>query len=113
MQIRTLEDLPHWEQRGLGPGPTLHRHGLQDVQACLFVSFRSFLSTFWETSHSTLFHSCSNGLGCGLGLPSHLGYGHHREGCSIQEGYARGHGKLVHCTTIRHLTICTHTRWQL
>jgi hypothetical protein len=27
MQERTLKDLPHWEQRGLGPGPTLHHHG--------------------------------------------------------------------------------------
>jgi hypothetical protein len=25
------EDLPHWEQIGLGPSLTLHRHGLQDV----------------------------------------------------------------------------------
>jgi hypothetical protein len=31
----------------------------------------------------------------------------------FQEGYAHGHGKFVHCTTSRHLTICTHTRWQL
>jgi hypothetical protein len=31
--------LPHWEQRGLGPSPTLHRHGLQDVQTHFFVSF--------------------------------------------------------------------------
>jgi hypothetical protein len=70
MQEKTLEDLPHWEQRGLGPGPTLHCHGLQDVQACLFVSFRFLFFTFWETSHSTLFHYYSNGPGCGLGLPS-------------------------------------------
>jgi len=68
MQERTLEDLLHWEQRGLGPGPTLHRHGLQDVQTSLFVSFCSLLFTFWETSHSTLFHYCSNGPGYGLGL---------------------------------------------
>jgi hypothetical protein len=73
MQKGTSEDLLHWKQKGLGPSPTLHRHGLQDVQTCLFVSFLSLLSTFWETSHSTLFHCCSNGLGCGLGLPSHLG----------------------------------------
>jgi hypothetical protein len=78
MQKGTLEDLLHWEQRGLGPGPTLHRHGLQDVQMCLcylhfFVSFLSLLPIFWETSHSTFFHCYSNGLGCGLGLPSHLG----------------------------------------
>jgi hypothetical protein len=73
MQEGTSEDLPHWEQRGLGLGLTLHRHGLHDVQTCLFVSFRSLLFTFWETSHSTLFHCYSNGLGCGLGLPSHLG----------------------------------------
>ncbi len=39
--------------------------------------------------------------------------GHCREGCYIQEGYAHGHGKLVHCTTSRHLMVCTHTRWQL
>jgi hypothetical protein len=56
MQEGTSEDLLHWEQRGLVPGPTLHHHGLQDVQTHLFVSFRSLLSTFWETSHSTLFH---------------------------------------------------------
>jgi hypothetical protein len=31
MQEGTSEDLPHWEQRGLGLGPTLHHHGLQDV----------------------------------------------------------------------------------
>ncbi len=46
MQKGTLEDLLYWEQRGLGPGPTLHRHGLQDLKTCLFVSFRSLLSTF-------------------------------------------------------------------
>jgi hypothetical protein len=48
MQKGTLEDLPHYEQRGLGHGPTLHCHGLQDVQTRLFVSFRSLLSNFWE-----------------------------------------------------------------
>jgi hypothetical protein len=53
MQKGTLEDLPHWEQRGLGPGPTLHHHRLQDVQTRLFDSFRSLLSIVWETSHST------------------------------------------------------------
>jgi len=31
MQEGTSEDLPHWEQRGLGPSPTLHHHGLHDV----------------------------------------------------------------------------------
>jgi hypothetical protein len=72
MQEGTLEYLSHWEQRRLGPGPTLHRHGLQDVQTPLFVSFLSLLFTFLETSHSTLFHCCSNGPGCGLGLPNHL-----------------------------------------
>ncbi len=50
MQKGTSKDLPHWEQRGLGPGPILHRHGLHDVQTHLFVSFLSLLSTFWETS---------------------------------------------------------------
>jgi hypothetical protein len=70
---RISKDLPHYEQRGLGPGPTLHYHRLQDVQIHLFVSFLSLLSTFWETSHSTLFHCCSNGLGVELGLPNHLG----------------------------------------
>jgi hypothetical protein len=69
----TSKDLLHWEQKGLGPSLTLHHHGLQDVQTCLFVSFRSLLSTFWETSQSTLFHYYSNGPGCGLGLPSLLG----------------------------------------
>jgi len=73
MQEQTSKDLPHYEQRGLGPGPTLDCHGLQDVQTRLFVSFCSLLSTFWETSHSTFFHCSSNGLGYGLGLPSHLG----------------------------------------
>jgi hypothetical protein len=73
MQEGISKDLPHWEQRGLGPSPTLHRHGLQDVQTCLFVSFISLLSTFWETSQSTLFHCCSNGLSYGLCLPSQLG----------------------------------------
>jgi hypothetical protein len=73
MQEGTLEHLPHWEQKGLGHGATLHHHGLQDVQTRFFVSFCSLLSTFWETSHSTLFHWCSNGPGCGLGLPIHLG----------------------------------------
>jgi hypothetical protein len=53
MQEGISEDLPHWEQRGLGLGPTSPPHGLQDVQTWLFVSFRSLLSTFWETSHST------------------------------------------------------------
>jgi hypothetical protein len=62
MQKRTSEYLPHWEKKGLGLGPTLHRHGLQDVQTHLFVSFFSLLYTFWETLHSTLFHCCSNGL---------------------------------------------------
>jgi hypothetical protein len=42
--------------RGLGPSFTLHRHGLQDVQTRLFVSFLSLHSTFLETSHSTFFH---------------------------------------------------------
>ncbi len=46
MRERTSKDLPHWEQRGLGPSSTLHRHWLQDVQTRLFVSFRSLLSTF-------------------------------------------------------------------
>ncbi len=46
MQEGTLEDLLHWEQRGLGPSLTLHRHGLQDVQTRLFVSFNPLLSTF-------------------------------------------------------------------
>ncbi len=27
--------------------------------------------------------------------------------CSIQEGYAHGHGEFVHCTISRHLTIKT------
>jgi hypothetical protein len=31
MQEGILEDLLHYKQRGLGPSPTLHRHGLQDV----------------------------------------------------------------------------------
>jgi len=56
MQEGISKDLPHWEQRGLGPSPTLLHHGLQDVQTRIFMSFRSLLSTFWETSHSTLFH---------------------------------------------------------
>jgi hypothetical protein len=73
MQKGTLEYLPHWEQKGLGPDPTLHRHGLQDVQTHFFISFLSLLSTFLKTSHSTLFHYCSNGSGCGLKVPSHLG----------------------------------------
>jgi hypothetical protein len=72
MQERTLKNLPHLEQRGLGPALTLHRHGLWDVQTCFFVSFLSLLFTFWETSHSTLFHCYSNGPSCGLGLPSRL-----------------------------------------
>jgi hypothetical protein len=46
MQEGTLKDLLHWEQRGLGPSPPLHRHGLQDVQTCLFVSFLSLLFIF-------------------------------------------------------------------
>ncbi len=46
MQEGTLKDLPHCKQRGLGPGPTLHCHGLQDVQTHLFVSFLSLLFTF-------------------------------------------------------------------
>jgi hypothetical protein len=73
MQEGTLENLPHWEQRGLGLGPTLHRHGLQDVQTRLFVSFLSLLFTFWETSDSTFFHCYSSGLGYGLGLSNQLG----------------------------------------
>jgi len=73
MQERTSKDLFHWEQRGLEPSPTLHHHGLQDVQTHLFVSFLSLLSTFWKISRSTLFHYCSNGPGCGLGFPNHLG----------------------------------------
>ncbi len=34
----------------MGLDPPLHRHGLQDVQTRLFVSFLSLLFTFWETS---------------------------------------------------------------
>jgi hypothetical protein len=46
--------------------------------------------------------------------PQLVGLGtHHKKGCSIQEGNAHNHGKLVHCTTSRHLTVCTHTRWPL
>jgi len=37
MQEGTLKNLLHWEQKGLGLGPILHRHGLQDVQTRLFV----------------------------------------------------------------------------
>jgi hypothetical protein len=70
MQKGPSKDLPHWEQRGLGHGLTLHCHGLQDVQTCLFVSFRSLLSTFWETSHSTLFHCYSIGQGVDLDSPT-------------------------------------------
>jgi hypothetical protein len=33
------------------------------------------------------------------------------KGCSIQEGYAHGHGEFVHCVALRHLTVCTHTKW--
>jgi hypothetical protein len=33
------------------------------------------------------------------------------EGCSILEGYAHGHAELFHWTTLRHLMVCTHTRW--
>ncbi len=73
MQERTSEDLFHYEQKGLGPSPPLHCYGLQDVQARLFVSFLSLHFTFWETSHSTLFHYYLNGIGCELGLSSHLG----------------------------------------
>ncbi len=73
MQERTSKDLFHWEERGLGLGPTLHHHGLQDVETRLFVSFCSLLFTFWETSHSTFFHCCSNGPSYGLELPNHLG----------------------------------------
>jgi hypothetical protein len=47
MQEGTSKILPHLKQKGLGPSPTLHCHGLHDVQACLFVSFLSLLSTFW------------------------------------------------------------------
>jgi hypothetical protein len=39
MQEGILEYLLHWEQRGLGHGPTLHQHGLKDVQTHLFISF--------------------------------------------------------------------------
>jgi hypothetical protein len=52
MQEGISKDLPHYEQRGLGPGPTLHCHGLQDVQTRVFITFISLLSTFYETSHS-------------------------------------------------------------
>jgi hypothetical protein len=43
MEEGISKDLPHWEQRGLGPGPTIYRHGLQDVQTRLFVSIHSLL----------------------------------------------------------------------
>jgi hypothetical protein len=59
--------------RGLKPCPPFHCHGLQDVQTRFFVSFLFLLSTFWETSQSTLFHYYSNGLNCGLGFSNHLG----------------------------------------
>jgi len=32
--------------------------------------FFPYFFTFWETSHSTLFHCCSNGPGCGLDSPT-------------------------------------------
>jgi hypothetical protein len=35
-----------WEQGELGHGPTLHCHGLHDVQTCLFASFQSLLFIF-------------------------------------------------------------------
>jgi len=33
----------------------------------------SLLTFYFLASHSNLFHCCSNGPGCGLGLPNHLG----------------------------------------
>jgi hypothetical protein len=35
------------------------------------------------------------------------------ERATLQKGYAHGHGDFVHCIALRHLTMCTHTRWQL
>ncbi len=46
MQEGTLEDLSYWEQRGLGFGPTLHCHRLQDVETHLFVSFFPYFLHF-------------------------------------------------------------------
>jgi hypothetical protein len=37
-----------------------------------------------------------------------LGPGSSQRGCSIQKGYAHGHGEVFHCTTLRHLMVCTH-----
>jgi len=64
----------------IGTWPYLTSPWVVDAQTHLFVSFRSLLFTFWETSHSTLFHCYSNGPSCGLGLPSHLSYSRRREG---------------------------------
>ncbi len=46
MQEGILKDLPHREQRGLGPAPTLHHHGLQDVQTRIFVYFAPYFLLF-------------------------------------------------------------------
>jgi hypothetical protein len=46
MQEGTSKDLPHWEQRGLGPGLTLHRHGLHDVQTRLLFHFSLYFLFF-------------------------------------------------------------------
>ncbi len=57
----------------IGTWPYLTLPWVTGFQTSLFVWFRFLLSTFWETSHSTLFHCCSNGPSCELGVPSHLG----------------------------------------
>jgi hypothetical protein len=36
-----------------------------------------------------------------------------KRAASFMESYTHGHGEFVHCTTLRHLTVCTHTKWQL
>jgi hypothetical protein len=73
MQEGTSKDLPHWEQKGLGPSPTLHRHGLQDVQTCLFGSFFSLLSIFWGDISFHLLPLLLKWTMLWTWTPSHLG----------------------------------------
>jgi hypothetical protein len=61
MQEGTLKDLPHWEQKGLGPSFTLHRHGLYRMSkhASLSMEFiwsdPTYLPSFFKLITNELF----------------------------------------------------------
>ncbi len=46
MQEGTSKDLPHWDQRGLGPDPTLHHHGYKMSKHASLSHFALYIILF-------------------------------------------------------------------